>query len=136
MTQTPRQRATAIVTRDGRVLLVRDKWRPAFMLPGGGIDEGEAPEVAVVRELQEETTLTATAVRYLFTHDGKYNHHHVFGVEVCGDVNIANDPLVVEFTWWDGGPETPVHPHVTEILRKARSSNTGDWMKGMSDAAN
>ncbi len=69
MNETPRQRATAIVERDGRVLLVRDKWRPAFMLPGGGIDEGESPEVAIERELREETTLTATAVQYLFTHD-------------------------------------------------------------------
>jgi 8-oxo-dGTP pyrophosphatase MutT (NUDIX family) len=121
VTETPRQRATAIVERDGRVLLVRDKWRPAFMLPGGGIDEGESPEVAIERELREETTLTATAVQYLFTHDGKYNHHHVFSVQADGDVDIAHDPMVVEFAWWDGKADVPVHPHVGEILRKVRS---------------
>ena len=127
MNEIPRQRATAIVERDGRVLLVRDKWRPAFMLPGGGIDEGESPEVAVARELQEETTLTATAVQYLFTHDGKYNHHHVFSVQADGDVDIAHDPMVVEFAWWDGKADVPVHPHVNAIL---------DRMKRISDAAN
>ena len=127
MNETPRQRATAIVERDGRVLLVRDKWRPAFMLPGGGIDEGESPEVAIERELREETTLTAIAVQYLFTHDGKYNHHHVFSVQADGDVDIAHDPMVVEFAWWDGGPDVPVHPHVNAIL---------DRMKRISDAAN
>ena len=121
VTETPRQRATAIVERDGRVLLVRDKWRPAFMLPGGGIDEGESPEVAIERELCEETTLTATAVQYLFTHDGKYNHHHVFSVQADGDVDIGHDPMVVEFAWWDGKADVPVHPHVGEILRKVRS---------------
>lgn len=136
MTETPRQRATAIVERDGCILVVRDKFRPAFMLPGGGIDQGESPEVAVARELQEETTLTATEVQYLFTHDGKYNHHHVFSVEVDGDVNIAHDPLVVEFAWWDGGPEVPVHPHVTEILRKAHSLDGDSRTEGMKDAAN
>ena len=120
MTETPRQRATAIVVREGRILVVRDKFRPAFMLPGGGIDEGELPEVAVARELEEETTLTATDIKYLFTHDGKYNHHHVFSVEADGEVDISHDPLVVEFAWWDGGRDVPVHPHVTEILSKAR----------------
>ena len=127
MNETPRQRATAIVVRDGRILVVRDKFRPAFMLPGGGIDEGESPEVAVARELKEETTLKATAVQYLFTHDGKYNHHHVFRLEAVGDVDISHDPLVVEFAWWNGGPDVPVHPHVNAIL---------DRMEGINDAAN
>ena len=113
--------------RDGLILVVRDKFRPAFMLPGGGIDEGESPETAVARELEEETTLTAIAVQYLFTHDGKYNHHHVFSVQADGDVDISHDPLVVEYAWWDGGPGVPVHPHVNAIL---------DRMKEISDAAN
>ncbi len=120
MSDTPRQRATAIVRRDDRVLLVRDRGRTPFMLPGGGIDAGELPEVAVARELSEETTLTATAVRYLFAHDGKYNRHHVFSVQADGDVNLAHDPMVVEFVWWDGSADVPVHPHVSEILDKAR----------------
>ena len=118
MAESPRQRATAIVVRDGRILVVRDKFRPAFMLPGGGIDEGESPEDAVARELKEETTLTATAVQYLFTHDGKYNHHYVFSVEADGAVDISRDPLVVEYAWWGGGPDVPVHPHVNAILRR------------------
>ena len=121
MTETPRQRATAIVVRDGCVLLVRDMYRPAFMLPGGGIDDGEEPAAAVARELQEETTLTATSAQYLFTHDGKYNHHHVFSVQADGEVDIAHDPMVVASVWWDGSPDVPVHPHVTEILGKANA---------------
>lgn len=136
MSETPRQRATAIIERDGCILVVRDKFRPAFMLPGGGIDEGELPEVAVARELAEETTLTATSVKYLFTHDGKYNHHHVFSVQADGEVDISHDPLVVEFAWWDGSADVPVHPHVTEILRKARNLNRDDRTGRMSDAAN
>ena len=119
MSDTPRQRATAIVRRDDCVLLVRDKGRTPFMLPGGGIYDGERPEVAVVRELLEETTLTATAVRYLFAHGGKYNRHHVFSVDAEGEVDVSQDPLVVEFVWWDGKSDVPVFPHVSEILARA-----------------
>ena len=136
MNESPRQRATAIVVRNEHILVVRDKFRPAFMLPGGGIDDGESPVVAVARELEEETTLKATAMQYLFTHDGKYNHHYVFSVEADGNVDISHDPLVVEFAWWDGGPDVPVHPHVTEILRKAQSLSIGDRLEGTSNAAN
>ena len=119
MSDTPRQRATAIVRHNGRVLLVRDKGRTPFMLPGGGIYDGESPEVAVVRELAEETALNATDVRYLFQHGGKYNRHHVFSVDVEGEVDVSQDPLVVEFVWWDGKSDVPVFPHVSEILARA-----------------
>ncbi len=119
MRETPRQRATAILIRDDCVLLVRDEGRLSFALPGGGIDAGELPISAVARELQEETTLTATAIRYLFSHNGKYNCHHVFDVEASGEVDVAQDSMVAEFVWWDGSSDVPVHPHVNEILRKA-----------------
>ena len=105
--------------RDDCVLLVRDEGRTPFMLPGGGIYDGESPETAVARELAEETALTATAVRYLFQHGGKYNRHHVFSVDAEGEVDVSHDPLVVEFVWWDGSTDVPVFPHVREILARA-----------------
>ncbi|MEU4198239.1 NUDIX domain-containing protein [Kribbella sp. NPDC026611] len=41
------------------------------VLPGGHVEEGETAETAAVRELNEETTLTATIGRLLWT--GKHN---------------------------------------------------------------
>lgn len=111
-----RRRATAIVTRDGRALLVRDRGRQAFALPGGGVQRGEMPIYALARELHEETTLAATAVAYIATHSGKYNRHYVFGVQACGEVDVSRDATVEEFAWWDGASDIPVHPHVTQIL--------------------
>jgi putative (di)nucleoside polyphosphate hydrolase len=35
---------------------------PAWQMPQGGIDEGETPEAAAIRELEEETGLSAAAV--------------------------------------------------------------------------
>lgn len=40
-----------------------------WALPGGGVDHGESPRDAVVREVHEETGLTATSVRLVDVHD-------------------------------------------------------------------
>lgn len=47
--------AAALMSRsDGRVLLVRKKATESFMQPGGKIEAGEHPQVALRRELSEE----------------------------------------------------------------------------------
>jgi 8-oxo-dGTP pyrophosphatase MutT (NUDIX family) len=56
-----REAARAIVLDPAeRILLVRFEFpsRSFWATPGGGIDEGETPEQAVVRELDEEVGLT------------------------------------------------------------------------------
>ena len=111
-----RRRATAIVTRGSCVLLVRDRGRQAFALPGGGVQDGELPIYALARELHEETSLEATAVTYIATHSGKYNRHYVFGVQARGEVDVSRDATVEEFAWWNGASDISVHPHVTQIL--------------------
>lgn len=54
-----RQRVGAYVlcVRDGAVLLVRFTGGPRWTLPGGGIEHGEDPRDAAVREVAEETGL-------------------------------------------------------------------------------
>ena len=45
----------AIVLHDNKLLLLHAKSIDVFMTPGGGIETGETPEIAVIRELKEET---------------------------------------------------------------------------------
>jgi len=62
--QVQRLAAYAVVVRDDQILLTRLAERVTkhelWTLPGGGVDHGEDPRAAVVREIYEETGLHAT----------------------------------------------------------------------------
>src|ERR1700758_5043972 len=54
---------SAVIFRDGRVLIVRRGRPPAhglYTLPGGGVELGETLEQAIIREVREETGLAIT----------------------------------------------------------------------------
>lgn len=61
--------AVVPVTEDGRLVLVRQFRKPAeralLEIPAGGVDEGETPEDAVRREMEEETGYRIGAVKHL-----------------------------------------------------------------------
>jgi len=67
-----RPRVCAAIIRDGSILMVqhRDADREYWTLPGGGVETGESPLEAVVREVKEETGLEAKVSRLLFK--GRY----------------------------------------------------------------
>ena len=114
-----RERATAVVIRDNKVLLVRGssgRFRE-FSMPGGGIENGELPIVAAARELHEETALRASSIEYLFTHETGMHKHVVFRVEAEGDVEIEPGEIGA-FVWWDQREELPTFSHVQAILKR------------------
>ena len=112
----PRHRATLVMRREGRILLVRDRGRSSYGLPGGGIEDGELSIVAAARELHEETGLEATAIRYLFSFAGKYNVHRVYEVEADGEPEARGE--IDWYIWWDMKDDLPVYPHVRGILAR------------------
>lgn len=92
-----RPAAYAIATKDRSILLV--KQNGTFHLPGGGVDLGENPNAAVLRELTEESGLHATnpvlvdVISTFFTFETYDTHelHHVqsllfyFACELTGE---------------------------------------------------
>lgn len=69
-----RPSAYGIVIKDGCVLLSRQFGR--YDLPGGGIDLGEEPTAAVIREIKEETGIDAAAPRILGVENSFFHAAH------------------------------------------------------------
>jgi 8-oxo-dGTP diphosphatase len=80
-----RPAAFVVLPHEGRIACVRVDWRldgPKVDLPGGGLDEGESPAEAAVRESGEEAGLKvsiageafARADHYFINGEGKRNN--------------------------------------------------------------
>jgi 8-oxo-dGTP pyrophosphatase MutT (NUDIX family) len=96
-------------------------------LPGGGIQPGELPIIAVTRELYEETGLRADKIELVFTHRSKTQEHVVFLITAHhGRAHPRNE--IDDLIWWDGIKDIPLFPHVTDILAnpKIKRSISGE----------
>ncbi|HMS23417.1 MAG TPA: NUDIX domain-containing protein [Candidatus Saccharibacteria bacterium] len=81
-----RTAARAIIIRDNKLLVMkRNKFDDIYYaLIGGGVDPGETIEQALVREVDEETSMTITTYRKVFIEPawGKYGDQHIY---LCED---------------------------------------------------
>ena len=67
----------AVIDLAGRILLIRRTDNASWAMPGGGIDVGETPAQAAVREVLEETGIRCEPVAFVGIHDSR----------LCGSVD-------------------------------------------------
>lgn len=89
-----RVRAGAVVLRDGRMLLIGcddGDGGTYYEIPGGGVEEGETPREAAVREPREETGLSGGVVRELARVRKDGRREHCFLMDAEGDIGAAEE---------------------------------------------
>lgn len=83
-TQVQRLSVKALIVDQGAIVLTRLSSNAAtpghWTLPGGGVDHGEAPQAALVRELAEEIGVAVTAAELIGVHD-----RHIVGRAPSGE---------------------------------------------------
>jgi 8-oxo-dGTP pyrophosphatase MutT (NUDIX family) len=121
----------------GELLLVRHSYgRRDWFLPGGGHRGAESPEVAIVREMREETGLEVEVFKLIgvYFYAGAYKRDHVYLFQcqmVGGQVRLVGGEIA-EIGWFapDALPE-PLMPGLERILHDWRSGVAGfgtiDW---------
>jgi 8-oxo-dGTP diphosphatase len=97
--------AVAIAIRDGRMLVIRRSAHVVapmvYCFPGGGIENGESEEEALVRECFEEVGVTLKPVRRLWECVTAWKVHLAWWLaEIAFDAEPMLNPREVESIHW------------------------------------
>lgn len=85
-------RVAAIIIKDNKVLLMRrvKEGQEYFVFPGGGINEGESAEDAVIREIKEELSLDIKIDKLLFQIENRGQQESYFLIkEFSGTLELS-----------------------------------------------
>ena len=113
-----RNRGTALVFRDSKILLVRDRGKDKFSLPGGGTNHNEPSMAAAIRELYEGLGMSVRKAERIFRcdFDGKLSKHKVSLIETDDEPRLRGKELD-QFIWWDMKSKISRYTHVYQILK-------------------
>ena len=96
-----RSGALCVVIRDSKILMVKHNrgGKQYYTLPGGGIEPGETPEEAVLRELWEECSVSGKIIKKLGAYHPSYSGDttiHSFHVDIGSQAPKLGENLSAE----------------------------------------
>lgn len=137
MCSTPKKQKQAvcgiIFSQDKKsVLLIKRRDVPVWVLPGGGVDPGESPDQAIVREMQEETgfevIIKRCIARYLPVNRLTQLTHFYECAPVRGNLQNGSETLEVKFFSLDKLPTKLIPPPYVLWIKDA-CQNTQEVME-------
>jgi 8-oxo-dGTP diphosphatase len=103
----PMPMSLIVVTFAGRVLMVFDRWRMQWELPGGTLAPGETARQAAVRELAEETGISTTdldftaVVEFTLQWPTRREYGAVYRTALQVEPQLVVNDEISDFRWWD-----------------------------------
>lgn len=126
--------AYGIIIHESKLLLTQKKsgpYKDLWGLPGGSIEFGETPEIALKREIQEETALSANDIGLLtvmtnyatYRYEGKeVQMHHIGIIYRVNSISLLQDVTPEEKKYWMHIHE-PVPVELTPFATQALMHN-------------
>lgn len=109
-----------------KILLVKRRDVPVWVIPGGGIEKGETSEETAIRETKEESGYDIKIIRKVaeYSHRGGRKRNNLFEAEVVGGkARLSNESKEVAFFDVDTLPE-PHHPLISSWLGDLNKKST------------
>ncbi|MFC2037856.1 NUDIX hydrolase [Chloroflexota bacterium] len=134
-----------IFDEQGRVLLCHRRDMDVWNLPGGGVESGELPTEAVIRETQEETGLDVVIERLVGVYGKADKNDLVFSFacrQVGGELSVTDDADECRYFDIESIPPNTLPKQVERIhdaadfrtapvFRRQDAPSTREWLRQM-----